>query len=68
LTQYLIRRLLISIPVLIGITFIAFVALSLAPGDPVTARIDPSLLAQQPPEWVEQQRKALGLDQPLKEK
>lgn len=65
MTQYLIRRLLISIPVLIGITFIAFVALSLAPGDPVTARIDPSLLAQQPPEWVEQQRKALGLDQPL---
>ena len=59
------RRLLISLPVLVGITFIAFAALTLAPGDPLTARVDPSILAQQSPEWLEQRRHELGLDQPL---
>ena len=39
-------------PVLFGITLIAFTALSLAPGDPLLARIDPSILAQQSPEWL----------------
>ena len=32
---YILRRILISIPVLIGITIIGFVALKLAPGDPL---------------------------------
>jgi peptide/nickel transport system permease protein len=64
-TAYLVRRLLISLPVLVGITFIAFAALSLAPGDPLTARVDPSILAQQSAEWLAQRRHELGLDQPL---
>ncbi len=58
------RRLLIGVPVLLGITAIAFAALSLAPGDPITSRIDPGLLAQMDPAQIEAQRRELGLDQP----
>ncbi len=65
MSQFILRRLLISVPVLFGITFIAFTALSFAPGDPLLARIDPSVLAQQPPEWIEERRHELGLDQPV---
>ncbi len=65
MSQFILRRLLISIPVLLGITFIAFAALSLAPGDPLMARLDPSVLAQQSPEWIEEKRRELGLDQPV---
>ena len=63
--RYIFRRLLIAVPVLVGITFIAFAALALAPGDPILARIDPSILAQQSPEWIEERRHDLGLDQPI---
>ena len=38
---YLTRRILLSIPVLFGITVLAFFALSLAPGDPLTSRLGP---------------------------
>lgn len=63
--RYIVRRLLIAVPVLLGITAIAFAALSLAPGDPITSRIDPGLLAQMDPEQIEAQRRELGLDQPV---
>jgi len=62
---YVFRRILVSIPVLFGITILAFVALSLAPGDPVTSRIDPELLAQMSAADVAAARHQLGLDQPL---
>jgi len=65
LGRYIVRRLLISVPVLIGITAIAFAALSLAPGDPITSRIDPGLLARMDPAQIEAQRRELGLDQPV---
>ena len=44
---------------------IAFVLVNLAPGDPVTAMIDPATRAELGPEWVEQRQKALGLDEPV---
>jgi peptide/nickel transport system permease protein len=64
---YLFRRILISIPVLLGITIISFVALSLAPGDPLTARLDPAILAelQRNPAQLAQRRHELGLDEPI---
>ena len=43
---YILRRILIAIPVLIGITIISFVALSLAPGDPLLARLAPEQLQE----------------------
>jgi peptide/nickel transport system permease protein len=64
---YLLRRILIAFPVMLGITMISFLALSLAPGDPLTARLDPAILAelQRNPAVLEQRRHELGLDQPI---
>jgi len=62
---YIVRRILISIPVLFGITLLAFVALSLAPGDPLTSRIDPDILARMSPAAIAAVRHSLGLDQPV---
>jgi peptide/nickel transport system permease protein len=65
LGPYLLRRLAVSIPVLIGITMATFALVSFAPGDPVTALISPEAAGVLGPEWVEQQREKLGLDKPL---
>ena len=67
MTTYILRRILIGFPVLLGITIVSFIALSLAPGDPLTARMDPSVLAQvqRNPQLLEERRKELGLDQPV---
>ena len=64
---YIIRRLLISIPVLIGITIIGFVALRAAPGDPLLVSANPEVLArlQANPQILEQERHRLGFDQPI---
>ena len=61
---YFIRRVLIAIPVLIGITMAAFFVLSAAPGDPVLARLDPEVLSRLTPADIEARRRELGLDQP----
>ncbi len=63
--QYLLRRLAISIPVLIGITLATYVIVNLAPGDPVTALISPEAASSLGPDWVAGQREALGLNKPL---
>ena len=64
---YIVRRLLIAIPVLLGITIIGFIALKLTPGDPLTASLNPEVLANlaQNPEILEQERRRLGFDQPI---
>lgn len=60
---YIARRLLISIPVLLGITIIVFLFAALAPGNPVDALIRPEMGQN------EAMRQAIiahyGLDQPL---
>ena len=60
---YIVRRLLIAIPILLGITVLVFLFLALAPGDPVSAFIRPELGNN------EAMRQAIilryGLDQPL---
>ena len=65
MVTYLIRRLLISIPTLFGITILAFVALAIAPGDPLSASMDPDQLARMTVEQKAAARHALGLDQPI---
>ena len=62
--KYILKRILISIPVLIGISVIIFALIHLAPGDPVTGMIDPTL-GDFSPELVERERAKLGLDQPV---
>ncbi|MEA2528278.1 MAG: peptide/nickel transport system permease protein [Thermomicrobiales bacterium] len=63
--RYLLRRLIISIPVLFGITLVTYFIVNLAPGDPVSAMIDPEQISALGPGWLEQQKHALGLDRPL---
>ncbi len=43
LGQYILRRILISIPVLLIITFAIYVLIDLAPGDPMDFFINPEL-------------------------
>lgn len=59
---YLARRVVLLVPLLVGLTIIVFAMIHLAPGDPALAfvseqGVDPQVLAQV--------RKNLGLDQPL---
>src|SRR5690242_21048627 len=63
--KYLLRRLAISVPVLLGITLVVYVVISLAPGDPVDALVNPEAVAALGADFREQQREALGLNQPI---
>src|SRR6187399_1606134 len=65
MVTYLVRGLLIAIPTLFGITILAFFALSIAPGDPLTASIDPDQLSRMTAEQKAAARHELGLDQPI---
>src|SRR5688572_27235116 len=65
MTKYLLRRLIVSIPVLIGITMATYLIMNMAPGDPVDAMLNPEAIASLGPGWVEQQREALGLNDPV---
>jgi peptide/nickel transport system permease protein len=62
---YIVRRLLISIPVLFGITIIAFILLKNTPGDPLLAMMDPEVLARLNPDAIAEARHRFGLDQPI---
>ena len=58
--QYIIRRILVFIPMLLALSIIVFGLAKAAPGDPFTGKIlDPNIN----PEVYEQQREALGLKQ-----
>lgn len=63
MATFIIRRILISIPVFLGITFIVFVFIALAPGDASTAFVRPEFAAD--PIALAKVRERLGLDQPL---
>jgi peptide/nickel transport system permease protein len=65
MATYLIRRILIAIPTLFGITILAFVALAIAPGDPLTASMEPEQLARMTAEQKAEARHRLGLDEPI---
>ncbi|MHC6180358.1 ABC transporter permease [Clostridium sp. JNZ X4-2] len=59
--NYIVRRILISIPVLIGVTIISFVIINMAPGSPLDKMIDPHLTAAD----IAARKAALGLNGPL---
>ncbi|MGH2549269.1 MAG: ABC transporter permease, partial [Thermomicrobiales bacterium] len=63
--QYLLKRVAISVPVLIFVTLIAFVLVNLAPGDPVTSMINPVTQAELGPDWVKLRQEQLGLNKPM---
>jgi len=59
--SYIIRRLLIAIPVLFGVTIVNFLIINMAPGSPVDLMIDPSITAAD----IAAKKEALGLNAPL---
>lgn len=61
MSRYLLRRLLIAVPVLVGVTIVNFMLINLAPGSPVDALIDPAA----GPAARELKQRELGLDQPI---
>lgn len=61
IVSYMLGRLLIAVPILLGLSLVMFLLVHLAPGDPVSAFIQPGAS----PDFVEQTRKNFGLDQPL---
>ena len=61
MTRYLIQRLALTLPVLLGVSVIVFLVLRLVPGDPASVLLG----SEATPERVEQLRRDLGLDQPL---
>src|SRR6478609_2673330 len=63
--HYVLGRLALVLPMLLGISIITFVIVNLAPGDPITALIDPHEMNIRSPQVIAAQRKALGLDQPI---
>ncbi|MEW6216408.1 MAG: ABC transporter permease [Candidatus Bipolaricaulota bacterium] len=59
--QYAVRRLLLAVPTLFGVTLLVFSMVRMLPGDPAQAMA--GVHATQ--EYIEQVRRTLGLDQPL---
>jgi peptide/nickel transport system permease protein len=60
---YALRRLLLALPILLGITFVSFVVVHLAPGDPIAVTGDPD--APITKEAKQALIKEYGLDLPL---
>lgn len=59
--RYFIRRVVLAIPVLLGVATLVFSLIHLVPGDPAQAMLGEGAA----PQDVEELRKSLGLDQPL---
>ena len=60
----IVRRVLQFIPVLLGITFLAFFLIYLSPSDPVSVRMSAGGISVSP-EIMESMRRSMGLDRPL---
>lgn len=58
---YVLRRLLLTIPILIGVSLVVFITVKLIPGDPVSGLLGPTAT----PEARAELTQRLGLDQPL---
>jgi peptide/nickel transport system permease protein len=59
--RYIANRLLLFLPILLGLSVVTFIYIHLIPGDPVQAMVGPT----GGPELVAQTRHELGLDRPL---
>jgi ABC-type dipeptide/oligopeptide/nickel transport system permease component len=61
MTRYLLRRLLLTVPVLLGVATLVFALIHLVPGDPAQSMLGESAS----PAEIARLQKTLGLDQPL---
>jgi peptide/nickel transport system permease protein len=65
MTHYVARRLLLLIPLIIGITIINYTIYALAPGDPVSAMINPETMRLMNRADLDTLREAMGLNKPV---
>ena len=65
MSTYVLRRILLVFPILLGVTIINYTIFALAPGDPVSAMIDPFELSSMTAEDLQEAREALGLNKPV---
>jgi peptide/nickel transport system permease protein len=66
--NYLLKRLLIAVPTLLGITVLTFCIIRLAPGDPTKIGLESRDVPYEnalTEEWIDQTRKLFGLDRPM---
>lgn len=63
--NYIVRKLLGMIPMLLVITFLIFVGIEMMPGDVIDFLIPMDELARMTPQELNQVREALGLNQPM---
>jgi ABC-type dipeptide/oligopeptide/nickel transport system permease component len=63
--SFLVRRVAISVVILVGISMMLFVLIQLMPGDPVEMMIDPMSFSGDREAAIAQRREQLGLDDPL---
>jgi len=61
MTRYIIQRLILALPVLLGVSFLVFLMVQLVPGDPALVLAGDTASK----ETVEALRKEMGLDQPI---
>ncbi|HYK73741.1 MAG TPA: ABC transporter permease [Pseudoneobacillus sp.] len=59
--SYIFRRVMSSIPLLFGITVISFVIMQMAPGDPISLMVDPTISHEDRQKFIEE----YGLDDPV---
>jgi len=62
---YLLRRVLLAVPTLLGVSLLAFALANLAPGDPAEELLRRSTGYQPTPEEIASAREDLGLDRPI---
>jgi peptide/nickel transport system permease protein len=62
---YVLRRLVLALPLLLGITFVSFFVIHLAPGEPVDAQTGGDLNPESGAQAKQMLRELYGLDKPL---
>ena len=62
---YIVRRLLILVPMLLVISFLIYLGMELMPGDAVSYMVSPDQLANLSPAQLDEVREALGLNRPF---
>ena len=65
MSTYVLRRILLVFPLLLGATIINYTIFALSPGDPVSAMIDPFELSNMTAEDLQEAQEALGLNKPI---
>ena len=63
--KYVVRRLLLAVPTLIGLTVMIFAIMRVLPGDPLVAYLDPNQMVSMSEAELDAIRKDHGLDRPL---